>query len=106
MLGDPTLLLPSGITTNQVCGAIGYALLRDLTVNNFAFQGFPEIQATFTEDAFDVTLRIGTAIAGPFSLDEQVGTEQAKLFAEGEPVSNAFSKTVQDWIVELESAAE
>jgi hypothetical protein len=100
------MLLSSGVTTNQVCGAIASAMLADLRTNNFSFQGFPEIQVAYTDKAFAVTLRIVEAVGGPFSLDEKVGSAEAKRFEKGEAVSEAFAKTIQGWVVALELAAD
>ncbi len=97
------MLLSSGVTTNQVCGAIASAMLADLTTNNFAFQGFPEIQVSYDGKGFDVTLRVGEALAGPFTLDERVGVAEARRFEKGSPASQSFAKTVQGWVVELET---
>ena len=99
------MLLSSGVTTNQVCGAIASAMLSDLTTNNFTFQGFPEIQVSYDGKVFEVTLRVGEAVAGPFSLEEKVGTAEARRFEDGDPGSEALARTVQSWFVELESAA-
>lgn len=100
------MLLASGITTNQVCGAIASAMLADLNVNNFSFQGFPEIQVTYGAKAFQITLRAGDAVVGPFSLNDKEGTKQARRFSETDSVTDSFHNAVQGWIVELESAGQ
>jgi len=97
------MLLSPGVTTNQLCGAIASAMLADLTTNNFAFQGFPEIQVSYDGKGFDVTLRVGEALAGPWTLDEKTGSAEARRIEKGRPVSEAFAKTVQGRVAEPES---
>jgi hypothetical protein len=100
------MILASGITTNQVAGAIALALLRDLRVNNFTFQGFPEIRVTYKDKVFDVRLRIQDAEIGPFSLTEKEGTALAKQLNKDGQVEDTFFPKVQGWVQELELAAE
>jgi hypothetical protein len=81
-------------------------MLWDLTVNNFTFEGFPEIQVTYDGKVFEVTLRVGEAAVGPFTLDEKTGTDQAKRIDAGGKVSGEFLKTIQGWLFELELAVD
>jgi hypothetical protein len=48
-------LLSSGVTANMVCGAIAFTVLWDLAINNFTFQGFPEVIVFYTDKMSEAT---------------------------------------------------
>lgn len=92
-----------GFSSNQVSGAIAAAVLHDLHVNSFAFDGFPGVEIHRSPFGFSLRLVHGSHKTKPIELSFGVGTEMALSFQRREQIKGEWFKKVQDQLVELES---
>lgn len=97
-----------GVSSCEIVGAIALAALHDLHVNNFAFDGFPQISLfDAPENKFHVILSLsnhdGMTISAKFELDQTTALNAAKLFQKKHIYDQALIAHIQIAIVELES---
>lgn len=96
-----------GVCSCEIVGAIALAALHDLHVNNFAFDGFPQISVfDAPENKIKVILALnkhnGITISTEFELDQTTAFNAAKLFQKKHIYDQALIKPVQIAIAELE----
>jgi hypothetical protein len=91
-----------GVTTNDVCGAVAKAMLKDLIINTFALNGFPAVKLEEKDDEFHITLISEGLTSKSLFMSEEKGLSYAKLFRNGEPVPRELLRKVQDILADLE----
>ena len=99
-----TYFQKDNFTTNEVTGAIASAMLNDLRVNNFAFQGFPSIIAKDVGETFDVFLTLGDKTIGPMSVPFEAAKAFARAFQNKQRIEGDWFKRIQGLLVDLEVA--
>jgi hypothetical protein len=102
-----TLYAEDGFSTNEVVGAIAAAAVRDLSVNNFAFVGFPavEVLASSRVDGFQLRLRHGELLSPTLKLTFSEGKALASSFKKRTHLPSSWMRKVQDLILDLEKQA-
>lgn len=91
-------------STNEVTGAIAEAVLKDLRINQFSFQGFPAITAQEAEDSFEIYFAHGNKAVGPLSVPFQTGKAFAKAFQKKQAIADVWFRDVQGMLAKLELA--
>lgn len=95
-------IMDENITTNQVCGFIAQILSKDLAVNNFAFEGFPQINVRYDADAFFIQLRINEHLSSEVPVQFDFVIRSMDKYKVDGSFEDPFFKSMQGLVQELE----
>jgi hypothetical protein len=95
-----------GLSSAQVAGAVAETALHDLSMNNFGFSGFPQIDVSGDPSgAFTVVMRWNKAASMQFQLSGAEAKAAVKKFTSGAGYDPAIFNRVQEALAELEGKA-
>lgn len=100
-----TYFTSSGFSSCEVGGFVASALLHDLRVNNFTFTNFPEVDVSWDDTHFHITLKVKGASSSPFSFDYATVKAEVKRFRDKNAASPEVFKVIQNHAAELEGVA-
>lgn len=90
----------------EVGGFVASALLHDLRVNNFTFTNFPEVDVSWDDEHFYITLKAQGASSSTFSFDFETVKAEVKRFQGKKDVSPQVFDVIQKHAAELEGAVK
>lgn len=101
-----TYFTSSGFSSCEVGGFVASALLHDLRVNNFTFTNFPEVDVSWDDDHFHITLKVHGVSSSTFSFDYETVKSEVKRFQDKKDVSDQVFDVIQKHAAELEGAVK
>lgn len=93
----------SGVTINDVYGAIAEAMLKELKSNIFAIDGFPEIRLLDKDGKFYISLHRHGRSSTQLILSKNYALFYASKFKRCDPVSDVLIRKVKDMCSDLET---
>lgn len=88
----------------EVGGFVASALIHDLSVNNFTFTNFPEVDVKWDDEQFYITLKTEGASSSTFSFNYKTVKNEVSRFRGNKEVSKKVFEIIQKHTAELESA--
>jgi hypothetical protein len=92
------------ISSSDLVGFAATLVLQDLKTNKLSLGGFPEISVKHGPESFEFYFSCQGQQVGPYTVGFKEAVSKVKAFRKAVPVDTGDVKTIQPFLVELESA--